>query len=286
VIETSVPFQHLEAIEKLFDAAWWLLPAIYLIRLLKRFGWPHLEERTGRSAPRMIKVLSAAVVLLLAVFGVVGFVYQQPITSLLATSGLVGLIVGLAVQANIANVFAGIVLSAERPFALGDVIETDGHGVARVTNMTWRTTHMVTPAGLEISLPNSAIAEGFVRNHSKAPVNTVVDLWLPPSLPIDCVTEKIIEGIGRSDRILRDPPFGVEYGGVQIRHNQWAMNDQAYFFVDNGIESGAICSDVAHHVWQILAEAGVAAKLGTSQPEAPPQNHARSASGEPVIVPG
>ena len=265
-IEASVPFQQLETIAKLFNAAWWLLPAIYLVRFLNRFGWPYLEERSGRAVPRMIKLLCAGVILLLALFGVIGFVYQQPITSLLATSGLLGLIVGLAVQANIANVFAGIVLSAERPFALGDVIETEGHGVARVTDMTWRTTRMVTPTNLEISVPNSAIAEGFISNHSKAPVKTVVDVWLPPSLPIDWVTDRILEGIGRSERILREPAFGVEYGGVQVRQNQWAMNYQAYFFVDNGIESGAICSDVTHHVWQVLAEAGVTTQLGAGRP--------------------
>jgi potassium efflux system protein len=283
-IEASVPFQHLETIAKLFDAAWWLLPAIYLVLFLNRFGWPYLEARSGRAVPRMIKLLCAGVILLLAMFAVIAFVYHQPITSLLATSGLVGLIVGLAVQANIANVFAGIVLSAERPFAIGDVIETEGHGVARVTDMTWRTTRMVTPTNLEISVPNSAIAEGFISNHSKAPVKTVVDVWLPPSLPIDWATDKIMEGIGRSERILREPAFGVEYGGVQIQRNQWAMNYQAYFFVDNGIESGAICSDVSHHVWQVLAEAGVTANLGGSRPAPFHQGQVEAASAKPVLV--
>lgn len=284
-IEASVPFQQLQTIAKLFDAAWWLLPATYLILSLKRFGWPYLEQRSGRAVPHMIKMLCAVVIFLLAVFAVIAFVYQQPVTSLLATSGLVGLIVGLAVQANIANVFAGIVLSAERPFALGDVIETEGHGVARVTDMTWRTTRMVTPANLEISVPNSAIAEGFVRNHSKAPVKTVVDVWLPPSLPIDWATAKILEGIGRSKRILREPAFGVEYGGVQVRQNQWAMNYQAYFFVDNGIESGAICSDVTHHVWRTLAEAGVTAQLGTGRADASPREPGEG-SAERGLSPG
>lgn len=288
-LEGGVAFQHLDRIALLFDAAWWLLPAIYLVVLLNRFAWPYVERRTSRAVPRMIKILCAAVILLLAVFGVIGFVYQQPITSLLATSGLVGLIVGLAAQTNLSNVFAGIVLSAERPFALDDVIEVAEHGISRVTNMTWRTTRLVTPAGFEVSVPNGVIAEGFVRNYSRSDaVKTVVDVWLPPALPIAWVTEKIRDGIEKSDRILGEPAPGVEYGAVEVRQNQWAMNYKAYFFVDTPFETGAICSDVSHKIWETLAEAGVTAQLGVVGAEAPSATPARpvlASQFEPGHVP-
>lgn len=263
-LEDWVAFQHLDRISELFRAAWWLLPAIYAVLLLNRFFWPFVERKTLRAVPRMIKILCASVILLLSIFGVIGFVYDQPITSLLATSGLVTLIIGLAAQTNLSNVFAGIVLSAERPFALADVVEIEEHGISRVTNMTWRTTRLVTPAGFEVSVPNGRVAEGFVRNYSRSDaVKTVVDVWLPPSLPIDWASEKIRAGIEQSPRILREPAPGVEYGGVKVKQNQWAMHYQAYFFIDTPFETGAICSEVSRLVWGVLAEAGVTRGLGT-----------------------
>lgn len=267
----TMPFRQIDMIARLFEAAWWLVPAGYLVWLLNRFAWPALEQRTQRAVPHMIKILCAGIILLLALFGVIAFVYEQPITSLLATSGLVGLIFGLAAQSNLSNVFSGIVMSIERPFAIGDVIEMEGHGLARVTDMTWRTTRLVTPLSYEVSVPNNAVAEGFVRNYSRSgSVKTVVDVQLPPSLPIAWVTEKIKEGIEKSDRIPPGNEYGVEYAGAQLHQNQWAMNYQAYFFIDSCFERGAICSDVLHHIWQTLADAGVTTELEAPHPAIPP----------------
>jgi branched-chain amino acid transport system substrate-binding protein len=222
--EAALPFQQLDRVAQLFNAAWWLVTASYLVLLLNRFAWPVLEERTQRVVPKMIKILCALTILLFSLFGVIAFVYGHPITNLLATSGLVGLIFGLAAQSNLSNIFSGIVLSIERPFAINDVIEVEGQDLARVTDMTWRTTRMVTPADIEVSVPNSVVADRFLMNYSRSEaVKTVVDVHLPPALPIAWVTEKIREGIGKCDRILRDPSYGVEYAGVTIHENQWVM---------------------------------------------------------------
>lgn len=100
-----------------FSVLWWLMPALLLPLLIKRFVWIPLEKRTTRTVPNVIRLFVSSIIYLLACFGIIAFVYDQPITSLLATSGVVAMIIGLAIQVNIANVFAGIVINIERPFS-------------------------------------------------------------------------------------------------------------------------------------------------------------------------
>ena len=86
-------------------------------------------------------------------------------TGILASTAVLGLIVGFAAQHTIANMVAGVQLAVSQPFRIGDRIgfeETEG----RVTDITLSYTYVDPGDGSKVVIPNQLLVEGIVHNHS------------------------------------------------------------------------------------------------------------------------
>ena len=157
----------LERIILVFDLLWWLGPAFLLVLATEHFMWSPLEIKTGRAVPILVHRMVAFVVYLLALFGIIAFVFQRPLTGFLASTGVFAMIVGLAVQINISNIFSGISINIEQPFRLGDWVKIGDHGEGRVVDITWRSTRIQTRKSYNIvSIPNSVASESVIVNYN------------------------------------------------------------------------------------------------------------------------
>jgi len=86
-------------------------------------------------------------------------------TGILASTAVIGLIVGFAAQHTIGNLVAGIQIAVSQPFKIGDRVsfeETDG----RVTDITLSYTYVDPGDGTSVVIPNQLLLEGVVHNHS------------------------------------------------------------------------------------------------------------------------
>ena len=102
-----------------------------------------------------------------------GYVLQLPVKGLLATSGVMAIVIGLALQSTLADVFSGIVLNTTRPYQIGDSISIDGTE-GKVLDIDWRATRLLTGSGSLAVIPNSVAAKARLLNHSRpADVNGV-----------------------------------------------------------------------------------------------------------------
>ena len=149
-----------------FDIGWWLLGAMGVSLGLAHFLWGPLERRTGQNVPRVVKSFVVFLVFLFAGFGVIAFVFDHQITSLLATSGVIAMIIGLAIQMNISNIFSGIALNIERPFRPGDWIQVGDSQVGKVIDVSWRSVKLETFENTTISIPNALASESRIENYS------------------------------------------------------------------------------------------------------------------------
>lgn len=59
-------------------------------------------------------------VYVVALVGIMDTVLKQPISAVLATSGMLAIILGLALQNALADVFPGLAINIERSFRAGD----------------------------------------------------------------------------------------------------------------------------------------------------------------------
>ena len=241
-----------------FDVLWWITPAFILNLFVKRFLWIPLEERTGRTIPNVVRLFVAAVIYMLAGFGIIAFVYEQPLTSLLATSGVVAMIIGLAIQVNISNVFSGIVINLERPFRVDDWVKIQSAKAlteGKVVDITWRTTRILTKDGYILSVPNSAASEAVVHNYNypdepcKASLNIRIDYTHSP----EKVEKILLDALLSTEGILSDPAPTAFFDGF----SDWAADYSVSFYVSNYAQKDDYDKKVWKRIWVHLRRAGI-----------------------------
>jgi small-conductance mechanosensitive channel len=82
---------------------------------------------------------------------------------LLASSALVGLVVGLAAQRPLANFIAGVVIAFTQPLRIGDQVTVDEvEGVVEEIGLTY--TFIKTPDNARLVIPNEKLASDTIRN--------------------------------------------------------------------------------------------------------------------------
>ena len=108
-----VPYRPLEptgtplrdVVHAILKIAWWLWAAWLLVGLVRALVI--VERRPHQS--RLMQDLLAGLVYLAALFAIVAWVLGLPVQGLLATSGVIAIILGLALQSTLGDVFSGIV---------------------------------------------------------------------------------------------------------------------------------------------------------------------------------
>ncbi|MEM9273004.1 MAG: ABC transporter substrate-binding protein, partial [Cyanobacteria bacterium P01_F01_bin.143] len=165
-LEQLVHRKYIEWIILLFDTSWWIVGAYFVGQALELFFWQPLAKKTGRPIPTLLSRMILTIIYLLTFYSIVAYVFNRPLTSLLATSGLALTIIGLAIQINISNIFSGLAINLEQTFKVGDYIEIRDEEIqGYVTDITWRATHIKTASGNTILMPNSVINDKTVVNY-------------------------------------------------------------------------------------------------------------------------
>ncbi|WP_123343379.1 mechanosensitive ion channel family protein [Pseudomonas brassicacearum] len=150
-----------QIIASLLMIVWWFLSARMLTELLGAI----LISRT-EGGGRLLREVLGALIFLVATVAAAAYVLELPVKGLLATSGALAIIVGLALQSTLSDVFSGIVLNATRPYQVGDWIQIDGME-GRVTDIDWRATLLLTSQGSTVVIPNSVAAKTKIQNMSR-----------------------------------------------------------------------------------------------------------------------
>lgn len=249
---------QLQMIETTFDVLWWILAALIINAFSESFIWVPLEQRMGRRIPRSVRGFVAMLVFVGAFLGIMAFVYDQKITSLLATSGVVAMIIGLAIQVNIANIFAGIVLNIERPFQIGDWVKIGDFEEGEVTEFTWRTTRLRTRDERMLSVPNSVASESATKNFGSSDETYVdwfminVDVRHPP----ERVKEIVYDAIIAEPRVIYGPDIYTLCGFAGI--TDWSATYAVVFTTRNYEYKYGNREAVWSRVWSALARNDIA----------------------------
>ncbi len=146
--------------------------------------------------------------------------FDLPVSGLLAASGVIAIVLGLALQSTLGDVFSGIVLNLSRPYRPGDWIILDagqtGGLEGWVIETNWRATQFLTRSNDVASIPNSIISEVRLVNAS-APASVhgvIVTVRLEPTAaPLSSVLVLEIALLSCT-RILRTPPPIVMTGSL------------------------------------------------------------------------
>jgi small-conductance mechanosensitive channel/CRP-like cAMP-binding protein len=141
---------------------WWLLAASTTMSVVRLYYTINDRTRQGRFTLDVVET----VLYLSATVAIVADVFDIPLKGVLATSGAVAIVLGLALQSTLADLFSGIVINATAPYRVGDHIVLDDGSEGLVREVTWRATHVLKGNHDLIVVPNSAIAKSKVVNAS------------------------------------------------------------------------------------------------------------------------
>ena len=124
-------------------------------------------SRSTRTRLRVLRrLLFVAIVVVLAAIALSQFTELKRLaTGILASTAVLGLIVGFAAQHTIANMVAGVQLAVTQPIRIGDRISFEEVS-GRVTDVTLSYTYVDPGDGSAIVIPNQMLVEGIMHNHS------------------------------------------------------------------------------------------------------------------------
>ncbi len=157
---------------RIASSAAWLSGAWLLLGIVNNLFWDRwVPRRGGVRVPRLLRQVVALVVMALALGVLLNQVWQVSVVPVVAATGAVGIVIGLALRNVLADFFSGIALNMEHPFGLDDFVLLHVRGkrepvAGMVRELNWRSTTILTPEANLISVPNSAVARATVENLS------------------------------------------------------------------------------------------------------------------------
>ncbi len=161
------------------------------------------------SAATRYRVLRRTISTAIVVVGVLSALLTVPAVgaiagAVLASTAILGLIIGLAAQKTLSNFVAGILIAVSQPVRLGDLITIDGQS-GRVEEIGLTYTFIRLADGARLVVPNDTLASDTIRNSTIRSVDTVAEIKVQVPLAQD---------VAAAVDALREET--AEYDGAQV----------------------------------------------------------------------
>ena len=207
--ETTSTEYVLDMFMRIVSLCFVVITLTHVVRLLLRIIGPKLKSRQSLASllSSFAKYLGA-IVLIFAILGTLGI----DTAVLLASAGILSLIVGLGAQPLIEDIFAGIFIVFEHTFEIGDIIIVDGFR-GTVKEMGIRTTK-IEDAGGDVKVINNSDIRTLINMTSKLST-AVCDVSISYSDDIGKVEKVLKDNLGQIKNKYKAIINGPEYVGVQ-----------------------------------------------------------------------
>ncbi len=136
-------------------------------------------------------------------------IMEISLAPLLATSAVLSIVLGLALQESLGNLFAGIAMQFDKPYQIGDWIEVMNGGqkiIGKVREITWRATLLKGWGDEMITLPNRVMAQAQVSNFSLESFIRSHVFRLPLDCDLELAKQTLQKVIRGNPAVLESPP--------------------------------------------------------------------------------
>jgi small-conductance mechanosensitive channel/CRP-like cAMP-binding protein len=205
--------------------AWWWLSARIIVAGLE---FAVRRDRRTREV-RLFSDLLAAAIYIAAAAVVLNSVLALPVTGVVATSGVVAIVLGLALQSTLADVFSGIAVGIEAPFGIGDRILIGDKIEGQVVQMNWRSIRVQTDGDDIAIIPNNLVAKAEIINRSFPSQQRAasVEISCRKSVAPERVIEALLQATLLCPDMLRKPPPSAVLAQLGPKRNVYEVS----FFV-------------------------------------------------------
>ncbi|HET9298607.1 MAG TPA: mechanosensitive ion channel family protein [Candidatus Polarisedimenticolaceae bacterium] len=184
----------------------------------------------GVAAPAVLGSVASVLLYGIGVGVIANRWFGVELTPFLATSAVVGAVLGLALQDTLGNLFSGIALHTEAPFRVGDWVRF-GDRDGRVEQVSWRATRLRTWYGDTLTIPNNEVARHSILNYSlpREPHSRVVQIGVNYQTPPNKVISVLAHTLEQVEGLRRDPRPAIRIIGYQ---DCSMLYEVRYFFDD------------------------------------------------------
>jgi small-conductance mechanosensitive channel/CRP-like cAMP-binding protein len=230
--------------------------ALVLLSFVGYFLSPQRALKVGRTPmPDLLRGLIRYGLFLLAFAVILKAVWGEEVAPLLGALGIGGIVIGLALQETLSNLFAGLSLLAEKPFAPGDWIRIGDRQEGQVEHITWRATKIRTRDNDYEIFPNSLVGKEVIVNFRQPEVVHAIRLAIGTSYgdAPDKVKRVIQDVLAAVPGVLRQPQPTVYLKG----YGDFSINYEIKCFIEDYVNRPAIEDRIMHRIWYAFRRAGV-----------------------------
>ncbi len=188
-----------------------LVGALMIVKLIQIFIYEYLFlVNMSVGVPRLIANIFTLLFSLVLISWIAADVFQIQLVAVLATSAVFSLILGLALQDTLGNLFSGVAFQFDRPFNIGDWIEIHSgmdKWSGQVQEINWRATTLMGFADELILIPNRIIAQSQLINfsHLQKPARLNQVFRFRFNVPVEIAKQALLEGLKNTPGILEEP---------------------------------------------------------------------------------
>lgn len=208
--------------------------------------------------PLLVVNIFSLVLSVLLLLWVATRIFDLNLAPLLATSAAFSIILGLAMQDTLGNLFAGISLQVDRAFEIGDWVEVYHNNlkvVGQVKEISWRSTILVGWSDELITLPNRSMANAQISNYTGAhhPIFRTQDFRFPYGSDLKAIKDILLRSL---EEISEISPLPAPMCYVRESTESWVLIRISYG-VENFGQQYLVGDQVLSHLLKRLNESGI-----------------------------
>jgi small-conductance mechanosensitive channel/CRP-like cAMP-binding protein len=242
----------------LYHAEWVTLifGSLFLIALVDRYVWQwYFKQQHDIEVPKFLVEVVRLAILLIAIFFVLDFGYHSTISKLaIAGSGIIVVILGLAMQDSVGNIISGLTIQIGKPYKYGDWLLI-GDTYAEVIETNWRATRLRTMDDVVIEIPHRQMAAQNIINLNRPTrrhamrISVGIEYAAPPTR----VKDVLLHATSNAKGIAPEPKPKVylkNFGDSSIEYDIkfWLEDHSTYY---------EVCDSIRTNVWYSLHRHGI-----------------------------
>jgi small-conductance mechanosensitive channel len=177
---------------------------------------------------------------------VLGWLLHINVTHLLTTSAIISVVIGLALQDTLGNLFSGLALHISRPYQVGDWVQIGKHD-GKITKIDWRSLSIKTLFETTVVFPHSTVAKMEIQNYSSPSpiIARTLDIGVHYKHSPHKVQAALVEVMQSVPGVLKDPEPLVRL----LAYGDFSIHYMMKFFINDFLRSPKISSDIMEKIW-------------------------------------
>ncbi|NQV91271.1 mechanosensitive ion channel family protein [Candidatus Woesearchaeota archaeon] len=182
-------------------------------------------------------------------------IWEINIAPYLAGVGISGIVLGLALQDTLKNIFGGITLVLDKTYIVGDKVKLESGDVGTIYDIGLRSTKIVTYDNEIIYIPNGYLSNSRVQNYTRPSprVRTHVEFGVDYGTDIQKVKKVILNTLNNMEDILKDPEPVVAF----LSMGDYALKFKASFWVDKWDQAYSKKLEATEKIYNALNKAKI-----------------------------